>query len=366
MRLPNGFGQISKIKSHNLRKPYRAMVTVGKTEFGKPICKPLQPEAYFKTYNDAYVALMKYNESPYDLSEKTTLKEIYESWSEHQKEEGIKPESFRCIRNAWDYCSSIENMNIREIRTKHIKQCIEHACIVEEDTTRYPTPIVKKRMKILIGQLFDYAIEYELASHNYAHDFTLSKTLDEQIAENHQPHIAFTNDEMKLLWNNVNIIPYVDMILIQCYSGWRPGELCILKIENVDLENGFFSGGLKTVNGKNRLVPIHSKIMPLVQKRYEEAVSNGSDYLFNSKYKSQGIHNATYRKDFNTVCKTLKLNPKHRAHDCRVQFVTMAKRYGVDEWAIKRIAGHAIKDITESVYTERSPEWLKSEIEKIQ
>ena len=30
-RLPNGFGQISELKGRNLRKPFRAMVTVGKT-----------------------------------------------------------------------------------------------------------------------------------------------------------------------------------------------------------------------------------------------------------------------------------------------------------------------------------------------
>lgn len=29
-RLPNGFGQISEIKDHNLRRPFRAMVTIGK------------------------------------------------------------------------------------------------------------------------------------------------------------------------------------------------------------------------------------------------------------------------------------------------------------------------------------------------
>lgn len=53
-RLPNGFGQISEIKNRNLRNPFRAMVTVGKTPEGKPICKPLKPESYFPTYNDAY------------------------------------------------------------------------------------------------------------------------------------------------------------------------------------------------------------------------------------------------------------------------------------------------------------------------
>ena len=31
MRLPNGFGQISRINGKNLRNPWRVMVTMGKT-----------------------------------------------------------------------------------------------------------------------------------------------------------------------------------------------------------------------------------------------------------------------------------------------------------------------------------------------
>lgn len=43
----------------------------------------------------------------------------------------------------------------------------------------------------------------------------------------------------------------------------------------------------------------------------------------------------------------------------------MAKKYDVDEYAIKYIVGHAINDITEKVYTEREISWLASELEKI-
>ena len=43
----------------------------------------------------------------------------------------------------------------------------------------------------------------------------------------------------------------------------------------------------------------------------------------------------------------------------------MAKRANVDEYAIKRIIGHQIVDLTERVYTDRSIDWLRSEIEKI-
>ena len=48
-RLPNGFGRITKISGQNLRNPYRAMVTIGKTPEGRPISKILKPKGYFKT-----------------------------------------------------------------------------------------------------------------------------------------------------------------------------------------------------------------------------------------------------------------------------------------------------------------------------
>lgn len=43
----------------------------------------------------------------------------------------------------------------------------------------------------------------------------------------------------------------------------------------------------------------------------------------------------------------------------------MAKRYNVDEYAIKYMVGHTIGDITEKVYTQRELSWLRDEIEKI-
>ena len=45
--------------------------------------------------------------------------------------------------------------------------------------------------------------------------------------------------------------------------------------------------------------------------------------------------------------------------DGRKHFVTAAKKYGVDEYAIKYIVGHKISDITEKVYTDREFVWLK-------
>lgn len=65
------------------------------------------------------------------------------------------------------------------------------------------------------------------------------------------------------------------------------------------------------------------------------------------------------------ICDKLRLNPEHSAHNTRVQFVTMCKKYNVDEYTIKYMVGHSIKDLTERVYTKREISWLQTELKKI-
>lgn len=217
--------------------------------------------------------------------------------------------------------------------------------------------------------MFDYALEYELVEKNYSRSFKLSDELIEEITTAKNGHMPYTEEEMKILWANVNTIKDVDMILIQSYSGWRPQELCLIKLSEIDFEKWVFVGGLKTAAGKNRIVPIHSKIRGLVKKRYEEAKSLNSEYLFNLVIQEGGntkpFKYAIYQKRFAEIKKKLNLNPNHRPHDGRKHFVTMAKKYHVNEYAIKYIVGHKITDITEKIYTTRELNWLQDEIEKI-
>ena len=45
---------------------------------------------------------------------------------------------------------------------------------------------------------------------------------------------------------------FTDMVLIGIYSGWRPQELAILQVKDIDLESDTMFGGLKTDAGRNR------------------------------------------------------------------------------------------------------------------
>lgn len=365
-KLPNGFGQISEIKTGNLRKPFRVMVTVGKTDTGKPISKLLQPEGFFKTYNEAYTALVEYNKNPYELDSCITVKELYDRWSEEHFKK-VCDGTIASIRGTWAYCTSLYSMNIRDVRTYHIKGCIDSAKAIIKGKEKDVPLTRKKNIKSLFSQLFKYAMEYDLVDKNYAEVIDISE-ITHQMNQNNKGHMIFTDEEISKLWNNIDSgIRHVDVVLIQCYSGWRPQELGLIEIENVHLKEGYIISGMKTEAGKKRLVPIHPIIKPLIEKRYEEAIKINSNYLINPQGRSTATYFSytAYLYAFQKIIKKLDLNPKHTPHDGRKHFVSLAKKYNVDEYAIKYIVGHHINDITERVYTNRETNWLIEEMKKI-
>ena len=367
-RLPNGFGQITEIKNKNLRNRFRVMITVSKTTEGKPIAKLLKPKAYFSTYNEAYTALVEYNRDPYDLNSIMTMEELYDKWSK-EKYKKCSPGAKRAYKSAWNYSSLIHDLPLRAVRARHLKECIETAHIIKNGEKIEATPGVKSKMKILFNMLFDYAVEYELTDKNYSRAFSLSEDIQKEIEETRVNHISFDEWELKIMWDHVDEDEYLGYILYQCYSGWRPTEMCLLRVSDVHLDEGYVVGGIKTESGKDRIVPIHPKVRYIVEREYNRAKELKSEWLFNNlgtTYKnSKKISYTGFRRIFNRIMDWLNLNPEHRPHDPRKTFITLAKKYNMDEYALKRIVGHAINDITESIYTDRPLEWYIKEIQKI-
>ena len=347
-RLPNGFGQITKISKKNLRNPYRAMVTVGKDEYGKPISKLLKPQAYFPTYNDAYAALVQYNKDPYDLTNNTTLSELYDMWKESKKYKALKENTRKAYSSVWNHCGMISSVQVVNLRIKHVRACMDS----------FESVSSKKTLKALLSVLLDFAIQYEIIDRNCVREYKLD---DETPVV--KEHLAFTEEEMERLWEYQHI-GCCAWVLIQSYTGMRPTELMDTKLENIHLEEGYIIAGIKTKAGTNRTIPIHSKVKPLIKKLSEQSKLRGSEYLLTTD-KINHVTYDQYQSRFKKLIETLDLNKEHRLHDPRKQFITMAKKYNVNDFAIKRIVGHAIQDITENLYTERSLEWLQSEIEKI-
>jgi len=353
-RLPNGFGQITEIKG--LRKPFRVSITVGKNDKGRPICKLLKPEAYFKTYNDAYSALLEYNKKPYELNSIINMSELFDKWFETYSKKDVTKNRLDSFKVGWKYCQSVYDISVQNLRIPHIKYCLENGTYDKKSgVASLPISMVPV-VKTIFDLMLDYALEYELTDKNYSRLISLQNMENLKYSVK-SGHISFSEEELNILWNKCDDMN-IQLILINCYTGFRPSELISITTDNVHLDKRYIIGGSKTKAGTNRVVPIHPRIYSFIENFY----SLDNKYLFNNygvnKYQS-------YRKNFIDTMKLYNINQNHKLHDCRKTFVTLAKRYELNEYAIKYIVGHSITDITEKTYTDRDPNWLYTEILKI-
>lgn len=354
-KLPNGYGTIYKMTGKR-SKPFRAMKT-DKWVLDATTGKSKQIRitvGYYATREEAMIALADFNENPYDIkTDSITFSEVYEKWSENYFPALSNPSSIRTVKAAYAYCNGLYDMRMRDIRVSHLEGTILDAQV--GDST-------KGRIKSLFNMMYKYAVAHDIVDKDYAsvmfaNGNPIKRGRTKEV-------IPFTQEEVLLLWDNINVA-FADMVLIGIYTGWRPQELAILKVADIDLEAGTMLGGLKTDAGKNRIVPIHSLIRPLIENRMREAAAMQSEFLFNDANGQQGTYMTydKYRKRFDKVMKHLKLS--HRPHETRHTFITKAKSCNMDEYILKLIVGHAIDDITEKVYTHRTIEQLKAEMEKI-
>lgn len=350
------------------------MVTVGKNEFGRPICKLLKPNGYFNTYNEAYSALIEFHRNPNAIKNDITMDEYFDQWQTRQINLVKSGGAQTLLKSTWKYCAPLHGIKVQDVTMVDVENILNSSSVVYRGKTVEATINVKKRIKTLLSQMFETAIVDGIATQNFAKHIQIKA---DDVQDEAPPdldnisegkHICFSDEEMQILWGNVDKVPFVDVMLINCYLGMRPQELVLIKLINIDLTNWIIVGGLKTAAGKHRLIPVHTRIRPYVQRWYDRAIKAESEYLF---FKKTAKGNVTalsydaYRYKINKIKTELGLNPKHKPHDCRVQFITMAKRAGVNEYVIKRVAGHRINDVTESVYTKRSFEEIRAEIEKI-
>lgn len=370
----NGEGSITYDKR---RKRYRAKVTVGwemneETGRTKQITKSIGSN--FKTRGEAARALAEYQNESYNLENKDiTFEELFEIWYPEYIQ---KHPSYKYVyKSAYAYMTLLYKKKFRNITILDMKKCIEEGTIVcklgsNKGNIITPSPQVKQNMKGMLNKIYDYALEGRIVNINYARNFYLDKEVFDNQEKNKVPRIPFSQQELDIMWKAKNFVPFVDMILYHCYSGWRPKEIITLKIEDVHLEEEYIVGGIKTKAGRQRTVPIHPLVKPIVEKYYNEAISISSAYLFNDITKKKGLNGLSkdqYYSRFIKVVKQLKLNPELTPHCARHTFITKAKsrEVNMNEYILKMIVGHKIQDVTESVYTHRTIEDLKEEILKI-
>lgn len=341
MKKANGNGSISKLSGIR-RKPYIARVTLGWDEkTGRQIRKTI---GTYVTQKEAQKALIDYLDNPYDLDLSNILfKDVYEKWSK-LKYPKVSHSAILGYQSAYNNVEKLHNMKIKDIKARHLQEAID-SCSKGQAT--------KKKIKFLFGQMFAYAMQNDIITKDYSEFIDIGKASEESKRE------PFSNKEIELLWKHIDDIEFIDTILIMIYSGFRIGELLELETKNIDLINMTMTGGLKTEAGKNRLVPIHPKIFPLIEKRYNK---DNQYLIINFKGKKMKYDNY-YKEKFIPIME--QLNMKHRPHDCRHTFATLLSNANANATAIKKMIGHESYATTEKIYTHKDIEELRKNVELI-
>lgn len=336
MKNPNGYGSVVKL-SGNRRNPFAIRKTVGWNEKGHPIYLSI---GYAPTREEGMILLAEYNKSPWDIdAEKVTLESLYEQWSE-KKLIKMGKSTQGSLKSAFKHCSKIKDMKYKDIKSFHMQDVIDNC------GCGYST---QWAIKNLFGHLDKFALEIDVINKSYA-----QLTTAEPIPETSK--LPFTDKEVKAVWK-IKDQEWVDSVLVFLYTGFRISELLSIKTANVDLVAGTIQGGTKTKAGKDRIVPIHSKIFDIVKKKVEE----GNEYLFS--YNGKKLSSSQYYVYWNAIMEQLGI--EKTPHECRHTFRSRLDSAGANKVCIDLMMGHKSKEVGERVYTHKTLQELKTAIELI-
>lgn len=337
MRLPNKYGSVVKL-SGKRRRPF--MVRGGAYGYDKRGYPKFEIIGYTATREEGLELLARYNHNPWDVDRaKITLEELFKLWKE-KKAPKLGQSNRASLSSAFKHCSKLAKLPYKTIRSYQMQDTID-GC-----GKGYST---QGAVKNLWGHLDRFALELDVINRCYS----------ELLTSDPVPPTSrdrFSDEVIQRIWEH-QVEPWVDSILIFIYSGWRISELLELKKTDVDLQAGTMKGGTKTKAGKNRLVPIHSLIRPMVERRMDEP----GEYLiqWNGGHCSQ----SQYRIIWKDLAERLQI--PGTPHSCRHTFESLLDSAGANRKCIDLLMGHVSKDTGNRVYNHKTLDELKTAIELV-
>lgn len=340
-KLPNGYGSIKKL-SGNRTHPYAAYPTTAGAHSTYPGKAPAAI-GYYTDWYSAYTALCEYRRAPYDLKARNcTFADVYQLFYKDKFETSRKTLSVsarHAYASAFKNCVPLHRIRFLDIRKSDMQEILDNCNLGYSSICN---------LKKLFGQMYRFALENDIVEKNYAQFVTNTHDDDTEKGE------PFSPEELSLLWSN-SANPTVQMILIMIYSGFRIKAFETIEINREEL---YFKGGVKTAAGKGRIVPIHNAIRDFALQFFVNfpnfKVANFRKTFFYPTLERLGIavtHNGK----------------RHTPHDCRHTFSWLCDKYQVDDVAKHFLMGHSLgKDVEKAVYGHRTLEELRTEINKIQ
>lgn len=366
-KLPNGFGSIKHLSGKRSR-PWAAYPPVTKFSLnGSPILGPAI--GYFKVYDEAYQALMLYQNTPDDIKKSNlsfsdlcsallsnrsytistkniniTFAELYEQYFEskyNNSKRKLSAAAKYSAQAAFNNCQKLHDRKFVDLKKNDLQDIID-TCPLKHSSLELIVSLFKG--------MYAYAIQNDIVEKDYSQFVCIN------IPDDDENGVPFSSDAIDILWRNKEK-ENVGMILLMIYTGFRITAYQTIQYN----ESGqFFQGGVKTAASKNRIVPLHPAIQSFAKDFAQSYLSGSETFVVNR-----------FRNHFYKTLNSLDLavsdsGTKHTPHDCRHTFSWLCDKYGVDDMSKHLLMGHSLgKDIEKSVYGHRTFEELKAEIGKI-
>lgn len=328
MRRGNGDGSIFKL-SGKRRRPYAVRITTGWTIDGKQRYRYI---GYYENKTQAKQALNKYLTDPTDTIVKSvTLKYVFNNVIDKSK---FKDGTIRQYKSAFNSLEPLAHKKFNTITLEELENIIKNK-----------KPSTQSAIKKTLASCYKYALKHQYVKQNLAQHLETEPVKDKRVKT------PFTASEIQTLWNTQGSSINDDIPLILLYTGMRISELLAIENSDVNLQEKYIDIRQSKTDAGRRRVPIHNKIIPLIRARYD----THNKYLITQQGKK-----LSYANYFSTYW---NLHP-HTIHETRHTFITAMNKTGVNDLTLKRIVGHANKDITEH-YTHRDVSELLDAINKL-
>lgn len=340
MRAENGFGSIVCLDKtgKKRRKPWAVRITTGWKD-GKQVRKYL---GYYKTQKEALVALAEYHRSGVDIDlTNVTLKELFDRWLVEQDKRNISYSAKRGHYIAYNRLGKLGDMPIAKIKAIHLQKWMDDIDL---------KPGTKNKIKTTIGQVYDHAVQNDIVNKNYAKFIKIEEKVEKTGA-------IFTDDEIKLLWKHSDD-EIARIFLIMIYTGMRIGEVLSMSADNIHFDEFYMTGGSKTDAGKDRIIPIHKDLLPLIKMQL------GDNKWLVQNSRGNSVHYANLSPQAHEYLGKLGMN--HKFHDGRKTAVSLMHSAGIPMETIKIIIGHTGYDVTEKVYLYKNINELVDTINRVE
>lgn len=349
LKRPNGMGSPTYLGA-NRSKPFGARVTTGWTDDGKQIRDYI---GYSETRAGAITILDEFYQNPYNVDYKNIpLKDVYERVkrfieNDYLKGDLSKSSYSRYLSTYKCYLSTLGKRRMVEIKKNDFQE------IIDNSNLGYTG---RNYIKLLVTKIIIYCndeLGLKLNERLYS-DLKVGKKIK---SEKHKP---FTHEEYLEIEELAPLNDIAKLIMIYLYTGLRPSELLEIAKEKTYLEEDYMVGGLKTENGKNRTIPIPSKVKPYIEYFYNK--SKGK-YLITLD--GEDVNYDMYEGRFSNLMDMFGFD--HLPGDTRTSFATKCSDLEIPDPVIKKLMGHSLsKDVTNDAYVKKSVKELLKYLERLE